>query len=238
MRLLDRSTTDLREAPTAPVLAIPVGSCEQHGPHLPLGTDTIIAEALAGRLAERVPGVLVGPTIGVTASGEHTGFPGTLSIGTEATALVLVELARSADWARGLVLINGHGGPVAAVDRAVATIRSEGRRVLAWWPRPEPAVDAPVIDAHAGHTETSLLLALRPDLVATDRLEAGNLAPVADLAPLLRTGGLAAVSANGVLGDPRDATLSAGNSLLDQITVDLVVAVERAIRDDWVPLPR
>jgi creatinine amidohydrolase len=85
-RLLERwSSSDV--AAERPVVAIPVGSCEQHGPHLPLGTDTMIAGALAERLAERrraVP-VLVGPALSVTSSGEHAGFAGTLSIGAAAT---------------------------------------------------------------------------------------------------------------------------------------------------------
>ena len=69
-----------------PVLCVPVGSCEQHGPHLPLGTDTIIAVALADELAARRPDVLVAPALTMTASGEHAGFAGTLSIGTDVTA--------------------------------------------------------------------------------------------------------------------------------------------------------
>ena len=120
---------------TQPVLCVPLGSCEQHGPHLPLGTDTIIAEAIADALAGRRPGLVVAPTVGVTASGEHADFPGTLSIGTAALVSVVVELVRSADWADGVVLVNGHGGNRDAVDRAVATLEGEQRRVLSWWPR-------------------------------------------------------------------------------------------------------
>jgi creatinine amidohydrolase len=101
---------------------------------------------------------------------------------------------------------------------------------VSWWPQIAGG------DAHAGTVETSLMLALRPELVVTDRLEMGNTESLAALAPQLRAGGVAAVSANGVLGDPRDATLSAGTSLLDKITVDLVATVEEAIRVDW-PLP-
>ena len=224
-----------RRGPRRLVLAVPIGSCEQHGPHLPLGTDTIIAEALARGLAAAEPDVAVAPPLAVTASGEHADFPGTLSLGTAVTTAVLVELARSADWAAGLVLVNGHGGNTDAVAAAVATIRREGRNVLAWWPThdPEPARGAPA-DVHAGHVETSLLLALRPELVASDRLAAGNTSPLADLMPALRSGGVAAVSPNGVLGDPRTATLDAGSRLLDRLTTDLIAAT-RAARDLWTP---
>lgn len=209
-----------------PIVAIPVGSCEQHGPHLPLGTDAIIAETLATRLADRCDGVVVGPTLTVTASGEHAAFAGTLSIGVDVTAAVLAELARSADWAAGLVLVNGHGGNAEAVRRAVATIRSEGRRVHSWWP---VVADG---DAHAGRTETSLLLTIAPHLVDVAAIETGDVRPVGEIAAELRAGGVHAVSRNGVLGDPSGATLEDGTQLLDMLTDDLVASVEIA-RQTW-----
>jgi creatinine amidohydrolase len=82
--------------PPGALLLVPVGSCEQHGPHLPLGTDTLIAEALAQAAVERATGSVVSPSIAIGASGEHRGFPGTLSIGADALVEVAVELARSA----------------------------------------------------------------------------------------------------------------------------------------------
>lgn len=206
-----------------PVLAIPVGSCEQHGPHLPLGTDTIIATALCERLARRRPGVVVAPALTVSASGEHADFPGTLSIGRDVTAAVIVEYARSADWARGIVLVNGHGGNHAAVSRAVETVRAEGRRIHAWWP------DVPAGDAHAGRTETSLMLAIRPELVRIDLVEVGDCRPLADIVGDLRAHGVKAVSANGVLGDSTAATLDEGIRLLDLLTDDLVASVEYVV---------
>lgn len=204
----------------SPVLCVPLGSCEQHGPHLPLGTDTIIAEALAGALAARRPGVIVGPSVGITASGEHAGFPGTLSIGTEVTASVVVELVRSADWANGVVLVNGHGGNRDAVDRAVATLDGEERRLLSWWP------GRPGGDAHAGHSETSLMLHLRRPLVRRERAAAGTTAPIAELASRLRSEGVRAVSANGVLGDPTDASREDGRVIFDDLLDDLVAAYD------------
>jgi creatinine amidohydrolase len=209
-----------------PILVVPLGSCEQHGPHLPLGTDTFVAAALAERLAERGSGVVVAPSVGISASGEHAGFPGTLSIGTDVTAAVLVEIARSAEWASGTVIVNGHGGNVEAVERAVATIRIEGRNVLAWWPR------VPDGDAHAGHTETSLMLAIEPALVDVLSATPGELRPLPEIEDDLRTGGIRSISPSGVLGDPTDATLEHGRDLLDILTDDLVTAVDEA-RRSW-----
>ena len=107
-------------ARSRPILAIPIGSCEQHGPHLPLDTDTRIAMALCDGLAAANKRVLIAPAITISASDEHDGFAGTLSIGTAALTTVIVELVRSAKWAAGVVLVNGHGGNAQAVHDAVA----------------------------------------------------------------------------------------------------------------------
>ena len=218
VRLSSRTWTELA-ADRPPLVCVPVGSCEQHGPHLPLDTDTVIAQALAGALAERRPDVVVGPTLAITASGEHAAFPGTLSIGTAALTNVLIELARSADWAVGLVLVNGHGGNRHAVDAAIGTIAAEGRAALAWWP------SIPDGDAHAGLTETALMLALDPTAVRLERAAAGSTEPIERLADRLRTEGVRAVSPNGVLGDPAGATVEHGRRLLAALVDDLTAAV-------------
>ena len=109
---------------------------EQHGPHLPLATDAIVAAAVAREaarvLASHGAQVVVAPTAAYGASGEHEGFPGTMSIGHEALHAVLVELGRSAcRWAAGVVFVNGHGGNVPTLKKAVELLRYEGRAV-AW----------------------------------------------------------------------------------------------------------
>src|SRR5690606_20911420 len=129
------------------------------------------------------------------------------------------ELVRSADAWRGVVLVNGHGGNAEPVTRALTTLRAEHRRVLAWWP------EVPAGDLHAGLTETSLMLALDPAAVRMSRAEPGAEGSLAELLPRLRAGGVAAVSSNGVLGDPRGATAETGRQLLRALGQDLSAAV-------------
>lgn len=223
-RLGEGTWTDHWKPTRRPLLVVPIGSCEQHGPHLPLDTDTRIASALANSLVNNYDNgeLLLCPALAITASAEHASFPGTLSLGATVFEQVIIELVRSADWAAGVVLVNGHGGNRVPVDRAVSRLESEQRRVLAWWPQ------IPDGDAHAGHTETSMILAISPELVRMDDAEEGRIEPLSELMAELRSGGVGAVSPNGVLGDPRMATASHGRSLLTRLSIDLVAAV-----DEW-----
>ncbi len=211
----------------APILLVPVGSTEQHGPHLPVATDTIVAEELAGRAVHRTDGLMIGPTISVSASGEHQGFPGTLSIGTEVMAAVITELVRSATWAAGVVLVNGHGGNRDAVTRSVDTLTAERRPVLAWWPIWPQRRDGGPADLHAGRIETSMMLAIDPGLVRLERAEAGPDASIEDL----REHGVRQISESGVLGDPDGASGGEGERFIAAFVDDLVHRIER-----WRPL--
>jgi mycofactocin precursor peptide peptidase len=223
----DQTWSAIAAAPPA-ILLIPIGSCEQHGPHLPLDTDTRIALALATEAAAKIAGALVAPPLTVTASGEHRGFAGTLSIGTDVLRLVLVELVRSADWAERVVFVNGHGGNVSAVRDAAEQLHAEGRGVRVWSPSAGAAgVPAAHADAHAGRFETSLMLAVAPAVVRLDLGEAGDTRPLSQIVTALRDVGVQGVSANGVLGDPRGATAAEGERWLLALVDDLVETIQR-----------
>jgi mycofactocin precursor peptide peptidase len=218
--LADATWPDAERVATGAVLAVPMGSTEQHGPHLPLSTDTDIAVAIADGLARSRDCVAVAPALPYGSSGEHAGFAGTLSIGQEALELALVELCRSASatFAR-ILLISAHGGNAEPLDRATGRLRSEGHNVRAWVP-------SWAGDAHAGRTETSLMLALAPAQVRRYEAIAGNVASLTELMPRLRTEGVRAVSPNGVLGDPTGASAWKGHELLCATHEELVEMVD------------
>jgi mycofactocin precursor peptide peptidase len=168
---------------------------------------------------------MLAPAVAYGASGEHEGFPGTVSIGTAALRLLLIEYGRSAcQWASRLVFVNGHGGNVQAVAEATAVLRKEGRDAV-WCPC---AVSDG--DAHAGHTETSVLLHISPEDVWTEECAPGNAAPLAELIGAMRRGGIAAVSPVGVLGDPTTASATDGARLFAEMVDEGVRRIE-----SWSP---
>ncbi|MBA3745097.1 MAG: mycofactocin biosynthesis peptidyl-dipeptidase MftE [Sporichthya sp.] len=204
----------------ATVLAVPLGATEQHGPHLPHSVDTDIAAALCAGLGVARPDVVVAPALPFGASGEHAGFPGTLSIGNEALRHVLIELARSAtDTFSRVLFVSAHGGNGVGLRGAVTQLQTEGRHVSMFEPRWAG-------ELHAGRTETSMMLALAPDRVRMDLAEPGNPGPLPDILPLLRGRGIRVASPNGILGDPRGATAEEGRALLTRLTGDLVAHVD------------
>lgn len=207
------------EIPSRPTVVVPVGSLEQHGPLLPLDTDVRIAEAVARGLAEALDRergtqagsreVVLAPPIAYTASGEHEGFPGTVSVGTQVAGALVVELVRSlARWAGDIVLVNAHGGNVPALPDAVRLLEREGHPVQL------VGCEAPGSDLHAGRTETSLMLHLDPAAVRSGIRVAGCVEDGVRLMPKLRAHGVRAVSPTGVLGDPTGANATEGAVLL------------------------
>jgi creatinine amidohydrolase len=220
MELAGATWTEVDATARRGLLVLPVGSLEQHGPHLPLDTDSRVAVALAHGLADRLPDVVVAPVVPYGASGEHAGFPGTLSLNHQVLGDLVIELVRSARAAfMGVVVLSGHGGNAEGLARAEARCVADGEPVLFWFARSDGG------DAHAGRTETSLMLAIDPSVVRLDQAQAGCTEPLGILLARLRAEGVRPVSSNGVLGDPTGATAAEGRTLLDSMTADLVSAV-------------
>ena len=162
---------------------IPAGTVEAHGPHLPLSTDTVIAqgvlEAARTRVADDVP-VLVLPTMPVGYSIEHAAFAGTLSIGAETLTRVLIDLADGV-WRAGvrkLVIANAHGGQPQILDIASREVRAArpmlvvAANVYRFWRGVEPFSDLERAHGiHAGAVETSIMMHLDPDRVRAEAVD-------------------------------------------------------------------
>ena len=221
MKLGDATWLEVAATGGTSLLAVPVGSLEQHGPHLPLDTDTRIAVEVATRLSRSRPDVVVAPAVAYGASGEHAAFPGTLLINHDVLADLLLELVRSArDAFAGVVLISAHGGNREGLALLQERCRVDGDPVLIW------AAGVRGGDAHAGRTETSLMLAIDPEVVRTELAVAGSTEPLEVLLPRLRAEGVRPISSSGVLGDPQGASADEGESMLAAMTTELADALD------------
>lgn len=223
---------------------VPVGATEQHGPHLPTGTDTIIATAVCEGASART-GAPVLPAISLAGSyGHGTVLPGTLSLSPELLAGIVRQVA---EWAatsglRRLLFVNAHFGNGAALGIATDHLRLFRPDLqvgfVHWWEL-DPGVGAAMVvdgdDVHANRGETSMMLAVAPDLVRTDQLEHADDPD--------RSAGLVfrytapALSTNGVTGRPSEATAALGAELFDKTVTALSVLVERG-RAEEPPLGR
>ncbi|MEU3018674.1 MULTISPECIES: creatininase family protein [unclassified Nocardiopsis] len=214
---LPGSTSEEERARGARVALLPVGSLEQHGPHLPLTTDTVVACAVARSLADAHPGLRVLPPISFGCSHEHEAWPGTVSVTAPTLYAMASDIADSlrAAGTPKLVLVNGHGG-----NHVLANLVQASRGAMALFPGPhdwEAARRAARMsttndrDMHAGELETSVLLHVRPDLVRPGYEEADHLA---DRRDHMLTTGLSRYTRTGVVGQPSRATATEGRDLL------------------------
>ena len=202
------------------IVLLTLGSWEQHGPHLPFDTDTIIINSVVTQAMHdsqiNADEFMIAPTVAISASDEHAGFPGTLSMGTEALAQSVVAICRSASWSLGVCIVNGHGGNTDALARISSALTHEKITHSIW---SLPSYDG--ADMHAGHTETSVMLHVAPDKVQTDRIERGTVGDSSALVAQMRTSGVAGVSDNGVLGDPTTATKEHGYAVMNLYSTSL-----------------
>ncbi|WP_262174809.1 creatininase family protein [Haloarcula laminariae] len=231
MHLRDATWPDAEAAETDLAL-LPVGSTEQHGPHAPLGTDSLTARAVADAAEAAYDGeVVVAPTIQVGVAEEHRDFSGTLWVSEDTFRDYVRETVDSLahhGWTR-VVVVNGHGGNVDPLREVCARITRHDDAdawAFTWF----DAVDAPDM-GHGGPVETSLLQAVRPDLVREDRLDEAAAEGADGWGEWVSGVNLAydssEFSENGCVGDPGDGSAQRGEALLDEATAALATLLDR-----------
>ena len=245
-----------RAAAERRVILLPIGTTEQHGPHLPLAVDVLTASTVCDEAAKRIPDdVLVMPSIWYAFNEHHMDFPGTITIEgqhfIDYVTDVGVSVARHGF--RKVVLINGHGSNVPFLDIVARNITNRSPAICAmapWWTLVPQEVWQEVRQSqfpggmsHACEAETSLMLAIRPDLVdMTKAVKDINLPPSRFLwndligkPPVTFQDRWSRISKTGIIGDPTLATPEKGQRLLEaavRTLVDFVLEFkEREIRE-------
>ena len=228
-------------------IVIYTASIEQHGPHLPTMTDTAIAYAVGERVARKLGRALLAPVIRPACSDHHLAFPGSLSIPRETFIQTVLSYVRSLapHGFRNFVLLSSHGGNFDALEEAARRLRDEFTpkdvRIAAYAGRAALLEMMQVmngaaesfgvrqdVDAlHAELTETSIMMSRHPALVAKDRLEAGRMGRI-DTDELFRRG-LKAMTPNGIMGDPRQATPEIGAAVLERLAEHLAAFARREL---------
>ncbi|SDT27460.1 creatininase family protein [Microlunatus soli] len=222
---------ELTEVLPEALVLLAVGATEQHGPHLPTGTDILLSEAVTESAAERAVRrstrqLVIAPPLPVGASDHHRRFGGTLSLRPTTMITVLTDLIDSivAAGGRRLMIINGHGGNIGVCHAAAGAAAAGGDvsiAVLDYWRLVEAVPDAPgPVPGHAGWFETSLVLAVRPDLVR-DRKQRAEPVPIEAPSDVDLHSAAAWTAVNGYTDRPELADDATGRRLLEQIVIKL-----------------
>jgi creatinine amidohydrolase len=220
-------------------VVIALGATEQHGPHLPLATDALLGDHLALRVADRLD-AFVAPTVRIGCSSHHLAFPGTLSVADETFHALVADIVGS--LARGgfrrVVLLPSHGGNFAPLAAALERLGAvEGIRIsaltdvrlllqVAQIGATEHGVPLGDGGLHAGEWETSLLMAVEPGLVHTERGAAGFTGSPEEALGALFGSGVHSLAANGVIGDPAAASAEHGDRYWEAVLEIVLAALE------------
>jgi creatinine amidohydrolase len=220
-------------------VVVPFGSTEQHGKHMPLGTDAVLGDEIGWGVAKRLDAFLA-PTVRFGCSEHHLAFSGTISLAEETFRSIVTDVVSSlsAHGFRRIVLLPTHGGNFKPLAEAVAKIEpAKGVRILAFTDLTGLVnaacessgtfgVDAAKSGAHSGEWETFLMLALRPEQVKMDRAAEGFVGELSEIMAKVFDG-IQNLDQNGVLGDPRPAKAEAGRKYLEEIIEFLCKWVEK-----------
>jgi creatinine amidohydrolase len=213
-----------------------LSSVEQHGPHLPINTDSIIADELAQRVARRLRHTLIAPTIRPGCSDHHLCLPGTISLRPQVLLEILRDYCSSLErhGFKKIILISSHGGNFSPLETFGPTLVREfpqlqiihygdlsrymdlwEKEVIRLGIKPEKA------GGHACLGETSEVLRLKPEAVRSHRLEPGFTGQIKGLRSRVFRDGVQVITKNGVIGDPRGSTPEVGEALLEKMSTHL-----------------
>lgn len=245
--ILDESTEPQVSISPTTVALLPLGTTEGHGAHLPHGTDTFIADALARRVAERYPDSLLLPAMpyGMSEHYENVGLALTLS--PETLAVAIQEICESIlkYGIRRILVVNGHDGNIASIEMAARRIRKLHSVTIAsleawWWSLGNIAPDEPILavpGGHAGTQETALAMSARPDLVnmaaAVKPSIPEDFTYFNPLAGVRVYAHYTDYHADGQFADATRATPEVGERLMDALTRHLLAFLEHADGVDW-----
>ncbi|MGC4857452.1 creatininase family protein [Micromonospora sp. DT4] len=229
MDLITTATTTEEATRAADVAVLPVGSFEQHGDHLPLLTDTIVACAIAKAAATAYDLMLL-PPVTISCSQEHAGWTGSVSIRSSTLARIITDVAESLgrSGVDRLIVVNGHGGNYVLSN--VVQEANVGERRMALYPRRQDwetarqqagLASSSHDDMHAGEIETSLLLHLCPELVRNGYQNSDHLAERPDL---LVTG-MRGYTDSGVIGQPSLGAAEKGKAVLESLTASFATCL-------------
>lgn len=248
IRLEDLSSTEVNQAIENGIdtILIIIGSIEQHGSHLPLSTDSLIAEEIGLEIVKKLGNALLAPIIKVGVSEYHMDFAGTISIREETLSDILIDYCKCLikHGFKNIVMLSTHSGNCRAIDNTVHRLKCETNKakfigfadLMGYF---DPLFKAAahfglspfVAGTHAGEAETSMILAINPELVEMSRAKTGYMGDFNLARTLIMRKGTKFISENGIFGDPTQASKDHGRAYLSSLVNYFINYIEQRLKE-------